>query len=381
MVLKLCVFSNDPIISYYNKGEIKSRYFNPNNFFDEIHIISFIDNDIDPSKVQTLAGDAILHIHSVGKLNTFNLKKQKNEVLDRVRKINPDIIRAYNSKLEGWVAAYCSKSIDKPLFVSIHSQYDGYRKLVKSKDFKKYLVLQYSRKVIEPFVLQNANKITGVYRIIEPYVYDLVKKKPEILYNKVDLERFNQKDKPSRQDRQTILSISRLSPQKNHHLIIKAVKDLDVNLQIIGDGELQNELENLVRDLGIEDKVRFIKSVPNNEIQNYYHSSDIFALAYDPEIEGVPIPVLEALASGMPIVIPKPVKGLSDGLDDSVLFAELTPESFKEQFIRILKDDGKREDLCKNALIKSTDFSTEKIENREREIYQELLNLQKRNAT
>ena len=94
----------------------------------------------------------------------------------------------------------------------------------------------------------------------------------------------------------------------------------------------------------------------------------------------MPIPVLEALASGMPIVIPKPVKGLSDGLDDSVLFAELTPESFKEQFIRILKDDGKREDLCKNALIKSTDFSTEKIENREREIYQELLNLQKRNA-
>ena len=73
MILKLCVFSNDPIISYYNKGEIKPRYFNPNNFFDEIHIISFIDNDIDSSKVQTLAGDAILHIHPVGKLNTFNI--------------------------------------------------------------------------------------------------------------------------------------------------------------------------------------------------------------------------------------------------------------------------------------------------------------------
>ena len=380
MTLKLCVFSNDPIISYYNKGEIKSRYFNPSNFFDEIHIISFIDNDVDPLKVQTLAGDAILHIHPVGKLNTFNLKKQKNKVLDLVTKINPDIIRAYNSKLEGWVAAYCSTSIDKPLFVSIHSQYDGYRKLVKSKDFKKYLVLKYSRKVIEPFVLQNADKITGVYRIIEPYVYDLVKKKPEILYNKVNLERFKQKDNPSSNDRPIILSVSRLSPQKNHHLIIKAIKDLDVNLRIIGDGELRNELGNLVKDLGIEDKVNFITSVPNDEIQDYYHTSDIFALAYDPEIEGVPIPVLEALASGMPIIIPKPVKGLSDGLDDSVLFAELTPESFEEQFVRILKDEEKREELCKNALNKSTDFSIDKIENREKEIYQELLDLKDRNG-
>ena len=173
------------------------------------------------------------------------------------------------------------------------------------------------------------------------------------------------------------MSISRLSPQKNHLLIIKAVKDLDVNLRIIGDGELKNELENLVKDLGIEDKVSFITSIPNNEIQDYYHTSDIFALAYDPKIEGVPIPVLEALASGMPIVIPKPVKELSDGLDDSVLFADLTPESFKEQFVSILKDDEKREELCKIALIKSTDFSIDKIENREKEIYQELLDLKK----
>jgi len=54
--LKLCIFPNDPIIAYYEKGEIKERYFNPNNFFDEIYIISFIENDIEESKVQSLAG-------------------------------------------------------------------------------------------------------------------------------------------------------------------------------------------------------------------------------------------------------------------------------------------------------------------------------------
>lgn len=371
--MKLCVFPNDPIISYFKKGEIKSRYFNPCDIFDEIYIISFIENDIESSKVQLLAGNAILKIFSMGKLNTLNLKRKKDVVLNLVKEIDPDVIRAYNAKLEGWIAAYCSNNLGKPFFVSIHAQYDGYRKLVKSKDFKKYLLLQYSRKFIEPYVLKNANKITGVYKIIEPYVYDIIKKKPEILYNKVDLKRFTPKIKKTLTEKPLILSVSRLSSQKNHHILIKSVKDIDVHLQIIGDGELSKELQELVKELDIENKVSFIKSVPNNEIQNYYQSADIFALAYDPKIEGVPIPVLEALASGMPIVISKPVQGLSDGLEECAAFADLEPNSFKEQFLRILDNEKYREKLCKNAITKSGNFNFDKIENREKEIYQELI--------
>ena len=31
---KLCIFANDPLINYYEKGEIKDGYFNPQNFFE-----------------------------------------------------------------------------------------------------------------------------------------------------------------------------------------------------------------------------------------------------------------------------------------------------------------------------------------------------------
>ncbi len=373
MNLKLCVFSNDPIISYFNKGEIKPRYFNPGNIFDEIHIITFIDNDIDSSKVKILAGNATLKIYSMGKLNTLNLKRKKEKILDLVKEINPDVIRAYNSKLEGWLAAYCSKNLHKPFFVSIHAQYDGYRKLMRKKNFSKYLILQYSRKFIEPFVLKNADKITGVYKIIESYVYDIIKEKPEILYNKVDLDRFISTEKSIFNKKPIILSVSRLTSQKNHHIIIQAIKNLDVHLQIIGDGELLYSLQKLVKELSIENKVSFIKSVNNNEIQTYYQSADIFALAYDPKIEGVPIPVLEALASGMPIVIPEPEEGYSDGLEDAVLFAKLESDSFKEQFVKIIDDKEYREILCANAIKKSRNFDINKIENHEKEIYQELI--------
>ena len=146
--LKLCIFPNDPIISYYNKGEIKNRYFNPRNLFDEIDIISFTECDIEESKVQILVGNAKLKIHSVGKANIINRSSKKNKILKLVRKINPDIIRAYNPLIEGWIAAYCSQKIGVPLFVSLHIQYDGLRQLIRSHNNKKFLVLKYTRKFI-----------------------------------------------------------------------------------------------------------------------------------------------------------------------------------------------------------------------------------------
>ena len=47
MIRKLCIFPSDPIIDYYNKGEIKERYFNPNNLFQQIEIISLTDKEIE----------------------------------------------------------------------------------------------------------------------------------------------------------------------------------------------------------------------------------------------------------------------------------------------------------------------------------------------
>ena len=106
--MKVCIFPNDPIISYYNKGEIKERYYNPNNFFQEVHIISFIEKDVEESKVQILVGNAKLKIHNVEKISLKNRSKHLEDIISLVKAINPDVIRAYNPFLEGWFAAKCS---------------------------------------------------------------------------------------------------------------------------------------------------------------------------------------------------------------------------------------------------------------------------------
>jgi len=207
--MKICIFPNDPIIAYYEKGEIKNRYFNPKNIFDEIHIISFIDKDIEVKKVQKIAGNAKLIIYPVGKINIKNRKKEILKIIEIVKEIKPDVIRSYNSRLEGWFAATCAEKLNIPFFLSIHTQMDHNRKIAKKTNFKKYLRLKYLEKFIEPFVIQQANKITIVYRIIEPYIIKKGGKNFELLYNRIDLSQFSN----GRKNRKYTNSISFISRQ------------------------------------------------------------------------------------------------------------------------------------------------------------------------
>ena len=130
---------------------------------------------------------------------------------------------------------------------------------------------------------------------------------------------------------------------------------------------------NLSNSLKLGKKIKFIKSVNNDQIQNYYNSADLFVSMYDSSIEGLPIPVLEAMASGLPIIISKPVENLSDGLEDSVIFSDINPESVKKEILKILKNCSLKKELSEKALMKSSKFDGRKIEQREAEIYERLV--------
>jgi glycosyltransferase involved in cell wall biosynthesis len=373
MTLKLCIFPTDPIIKYFQKGEIKDRYFNPLNIFDEIHIISLTERDIEESKVQTLVGNAKLKIYSVGNCSIINRHKKLKEILQLVNSINPDVIRTFNSLLPGWFAANCSKNLKIPLFVSLHTQYDYSRKIIKGKNFKKYLALKFSEKFIESFVIKNANKITMVYGIIEPYVKKYNKNKPEILPNRINCEQFSTEEKIMMKTKSSIISVGRLIEPKNHQCLIRAMKEIDSHLLIIGDGPLFTELNNLIKSLDLEKKVSIKKAVSNDKIQNYYKSATIFALSHDTELEDLPIPILEAMATGLPIVIPFPKNEKSLNLENIVIFSERNPKSFAKNIKMILDNDELKRNLSQKSLKKSKEFDYKIVEKREAEIYQELI--------
>jgi len=370
--LRLCVFPNDPLQAYFDKGEIKERYYNPENIFDEIHFITLTDNDIDVDKIQTIGGTAKIIIHSVGKINIKNRKKYQKDIIELCKKINPDIIRAFNPLIEGWLAANCAKELEKPFFVSLHTQYDHNRKLAKS-NLKKYLALKYTEKFIEPFVLNSADKIIVVYRIIQSYVTKHSSKESQVLHNKVDCSRFFSAKVIEKLSQPMILSVGNLISVKNHKILIKSMKEINAHLLIIGNGELFEELNQLIIECGVQNKVSIKKSVPNNQIQDYYKSAKIFALAYNTEVESLPIPVIEAMAAGLPVVIPFPKEGFSEGLEKTAIFSKNNEESFTENIQKLLNNEGLREKFSILSVNKAKEFDSQKIEKREAEVYLELL--------
>ena len=208
--MKLCVFPNDPLKEYLTKGEVKDRYFNPKNIFSEIHVISFTDSDIDEESIKKIGGNAILKIHTVGKINLKNKDKNKGEILKIIQTIEPSIIRAYNPRIEGWFAAYCAKELGIPFVLSLHTQHDRKRQRMKKKSLKKYFILKIYEKKIESFVLRNADKILIVYKIIEPYVKKHGGKDPEVLHNSIDFENFRNAQPLNNFKKPLIISVGNL---------------------------------------------------------------------------------------------------------------------------------------------------------------------------
>ena len=192
----LCIFPNDPLISYYKKGEIKDRYFNPCNFFNEIHVISLFDDEIKEDKVKKMAGNAILKIHRMGKVNLSNYKSFEQKIISLVSTINPSLIRAFNPRVQGWLAAKTSLKLHIPLVISLHTNYEQQKKLAKqNRNYFRYLKLKYASKKLEIFSIKNADAIICVYEFIVPYAKKMQAKNIHVIYNKVDTEKFSNKVK------------------------------------------------------------------------------------------------------------------------------------------------------------------------------------------
>jgi len=128
----------------------------------------------------------------------------------------------------------------------------------------------------------------------------------------IDVEKFSfQEKKLNNEETIKILSVARLTEKKGLEYSIKAIANIikkhpNLEYNIAGDGPLKRKLENLISDLEIKGKVKFLGPQPQAIIRKLYAESHLFVLssvtAKDGDQEGTPVTLLEAQASGLPVV-------------------------------------------------------------------------------
>lgn len=124
----------------------------------------------------------------------------------------------------------------------------------------------------------------------------------KVIPNGVDTKKFYCKTSYKNNYNQLrVVTVCRLSSMKRVSDIIHAVKALrDVQLDIIGSGDMRNELKKLVQELDLESQVHFHGHINHEKLPKYLNDYDIFIL---PSLnEGMSNAILEAMASGLPII-------------------------------------------------------------------------------
>ncbi len=132
----------------------------------------------------------------------------------------------------------------------------------------------------------------------------------------IEIDRYTWR-KPRPEVRQ-LLCVARLSYEKGLSFLIEAVKLMkqrgaNIRLVLAGDGPDRGALEALVKDLGLEDRVKFMGFQTDTQVREILTASDIFVLpSY---VEGVPVSAMEAMAVGVPVVATN-VGGTSELISD-----------------------------------------------------------------
>ena len=147
-------------------------------------------------------------------------------------------------------------------------------------------------------------------------VYGLQGSLIPVVYNGIDLSKCIEKDNYAPTKEFTVVHIGRFMKVKNHKVLLQAFavfaeKRKNVKLQLLGEGELLDETRELAKVLGVADQVEFLGLQPN--VYPYLQKADVFCLPS--EYEGVPMTLIEAMGTGLPIVASN-VGGIPDMLEN-----------------------------------------------------------------
>lgn len=215
------------------------------------------------------------------------------------------------------------------------------------------------------FGIDGSDITTSVSSSLTKETYDLINPESEIttVYNFVDESRFNTKNRLSvkkelkeklniPESAKVLMHTSNFRKIKNVDDIVHAfhetLKEIDCHLVLVGDGPDMYSIRELVRELGIEDRVHFAGQ--QSDVSSYYKLSDAFLLLSTKESFG--LAMLEAMYCGA-IPIGSTAGGISEVIQHNDTGYVVDVGDYKQaaaHLIELLNDDALYEQMQENML-------------------------------
>ena len=181
-------------------------------------------------------------------------------------------------------------------------------------------------------------------------------------------------------ERPVILSVGALTPQKNYELLIRAAERLRVRnpdianglkFNIVGNGSSISALRTLVRDLRLDGLVELLGQ--RNDVAELMRGADLYVNSS--HYEGMPVAVIEALMSGLPVVATN-VEGNREIVktgENGLLVAPDDADALADAIIEIVENPALHAQLSRGALSSSAAFSIESTAGSHLDIYRKLV--------
>ena len=157
-----------------------------------------------------------------------------------------------------------------------------------------------------------------------------------------------------------LLFVAQLAERKGAPYLIEAcrllaLQGLDFECNLIGDGHQRAELEKLITDYGIGDRVKLLRALPQEEVKKLLASTDIFILpciiAEDGDMDGIPVSLMEAMSMGIPVISTR-ISGIPELIsnrESGILVEEKNAAELSEAILQLIHDSELREQLAVNG--------------------------------
>jgi glycosyltransferase involved in cell wall biosynthesis len=295
--------------------------------FNQVYIFTYKDEEVEglPANITVVPNRLKFHRFIYGFLMPFLNYHEVKEC---------DVIRVYH--LLGTLPAILTKIFFRKPFV-FNFAYD----YVQFANLEKKSMQVIFIKLLMPFALFFASKIIAANTIVYKKIG---RQKAIFIPNGINVAIFKKNKKTNKIP--LLLNVGRLEIQKNQLNIIKACFSLPVKLLIIGNGSYKNKLLHAAKEFKVNLKI--IEKVDNSKMPEIYQKADIFLLPS--LIEGSPKALLEAMASGLPVIGSK-VEGINEIIQDGKngLLCKVDSESIRSTIMKLIDDPVLRKKISRVA--------------------------------